>query len=172
MAWALYGHQFLLPIPDIDRTDLLVLFGTNPMASNGSIATVPDFPGRRRDLKARSGHLVVVDPRRTETAKVADDYLPSAPAAMRMSCSRWCARSSPGPRPPGGLCRRHRRRPRGRRPFTAERAAQASGIPADRITDLARAIAAAPSAPVHAGWGRPRRHTAAWRSGRRRRSTS
>ncbi|MCB1239303.1 MAG: molybdopterin-dependent oxidoreductase, partial [Tetrasphaera sp.] len=74
MAWALYGHQFLLPVPDIDRTDLLVLFGHNPMASNGSIWTVPDFPARRRELASRGGRFVVVDPRRTETAKVADEH--------------------------------------------------------------------------------------------------
>ena len=61
-------------MPDIDRTDLLVLFGHNPMASNGSIWTVPDFPARRRELASRGGRFVVVDPRRTETAKVADEH--------------------------------------------------------------------------------------------------
>ncbi|WP_344060997.1 molybdopterin-dependent oxidoreductase [Nostocoides vanveenii] len=154
MAWALYGHQFLLPIPDIDRTDLLVLFGTNPMASNGSIMTVPDFPGRRRDLQARGGRLVVVDPRRTETAKVADDYLPIRPgsdayvllAMVRTILAEDLARPADyvdgidAVREVVG-------------PFTAERAAEASGIPADRITDLARAIAAAPSAALHARMG-------------------
>ncbi|MFC7485809.1 molybdopterin-dependent oxidoreductase [Knoellia sp. CPCC 206453] len=74
VAWAMYGHQFLLPIPDIDRTRLLVLVGTNPMASNGSLWTVPDFPGRLRELRSRGGRLVVLDPRRTETAAVADEH--------------------------------------------------------------------------------------------------
>ena len=74
VSWALYGHQFLIPIPDIDRTSLFVVFGGNPMASNGSIMTVPDFPGRLRELKARGGRMVVFDPRRTETAKVADEH--------------------------------------------------------------------------------------------------
>ncbi|MFC7490803.1 MULTISPECIES: molybdopterin-dependent oxidoreductase [unclassified Knoellia] len=74
VAWAMYGHQFLLPVPDIDRTRLLVLVGTNPMASNGSLWTVPDFPGRLRKLRSRGGRLVVLDPRRTETAAIADEH--------------------------------------------------------------------------------------------------
>ena len=68
----LYGHQLALPIPDIDRTDFFLVLGGNPMASNGSMMTVPDFANRVRDLKARGGKLVVIDPRRTETADVAD----------------------------------------------------------------------------------------------------
>ncbi len=74
VSWALYGHQFLIPIPDIDRTSLFVVFGGNPVASNGSMMTVPDFPGRLRELHARGGRMIVFDPRRTETAKVADEH--------------------------------------------------------------------------------------------------
>lgn len=68
----LYGHQLALPIPDIDHTDFFLILGANPMASNGSMMTVPDFAHRVRDLKARGGRLVVVDPRKTETADIAD----------------------------------------------------------------------------------------------------
>ena len=71
VAWQMYGHQLLLPVPDIDRTSYFLVLGANPMASNGSLMTVPDFPQRVRDLKARGGRMVVLDPRRTETAKVA-----------------------------------------------------------------------------------------------------
>jgi anaerobic selenocysteine-containing dehydrogenase len=70
----MFGHQVLFPIPDIDRTDLLICIGANPMASNGSLMTVPDFRGRVKSLKARGGKLVVIDPRRTETAKIADEF--------------------------------------------------------------------------------------------------
>ena len=73
-AHLLYGHQLLLPVPDIDRSELVLVFGGNPMASNGSLWTVPDFPQRLRALQKRGGRLVVVDPRRTETAKVADEH--------------------------------------------------------------------------------------------------
>ncbi len=91
VAWALYGHQFLLPVPDIDRTDLLVLVGHNPMASNGSLWTVPDFPQRRRELASRGGRLVVLDPRRTETARIADEHLfvrPGSDAAVLLAMVR------------------------------------------------------------------------------------
>ena len=74
VSWMLYGHQLLLPVPDVDRTDFFLVLGANPMASNGSLMTVPDFPQRMRDLKARGGRLVVLDPRRTETAKVATEH--------------------------------------------------------------------------------------------------
>ena len=64
VAWQMYGHQLLLPVPDIDRTSYFLVLGANPMASNGSLMTVPDFPQRVRDLKARGGRMVVLDPRR------------------------------------------------------------------------------------------------------------
>ena len=70
----MFGHQLFLPVPDIDRTSYFLVFGGNPMASNGSLMTVPDFPSRLRELKARGGRMVVFDPRRTETAKVADEH--------------------------------------------------------------------------------------------------
>ena len=70
----MFGHQLLIPIPDIDRTSYFLVFGANPMASNGSLMTVPDFPNRLRALKKRGGRMVVLDPRRTETAKVADEH--------------------------------------------------------------------------------------------------
>lgn len=77
---ALFGHSALWPIPDIDRTQTMVILGGNPMASNGSLWCVPDFRKRVRDLKSRGGKLVVIDPRFTETAKVADQHLFIRPA--------------------------------------------------------------------------------------------
>jgi len=71
----LWGEANAFPIPDIDRTDHLLMLGANPMASNGSLMTAPDFPGRLKDLSKRGGRLVVVDPRRTETAARADEHL-------------------------------------------------------------------------------------------------
>lgn len=72
---AMYGHQFFLPIPDIDHTDIMVIFGGNPIASNGSIMTMPNGPKRFKALQERGGKLVVIDPRRTETAEVADQHI-------------------------------------------------------------------------------------------------
>lgn len=74
-SYAMYGHQFLIPIPDIDRTNLMVILGGNPLASNGSIMTMPNAPQRLKDLQARGGKLVVIDPRRSETATVADQHI-------------------------------------------------------------------------------------------------
>lgn len=70
----MYGHMLLMPIPDIDRTDYFLMLGANPLASNGSIWTVPDVRKRIKDLTARGGKLVVVDPRRTETAELASEH--------------------------------------------------------------------------------------------------
>lgn len=74
-AGLMYGHWLSIPVPDIDRCDYLLVLGANPIASNGSMWTVPDFRGRARAMQARGGRLVVVDPRRTETAAVADRHL-------------------------------------------------------------------------------------------------
>ena len=69
----MFGHQFLLPIPDIDRTDYLLMIGANPVASNGSLMTAPGIPRRIKALTAR-GKLVLIDPRRTETAELASEH--------------------------------------------------------------------------------------------------
>ncbi|MBI5276625.1 MAG: molybdopterin-dependent oxidoreductase [Burkholderiales bacterium] len=70
----LFGHLFNVPVPDLPRTGYLLVLGANPMASNGSMWTVPDFRGKAKALRARGGKLVVVDPRRTETAALADEH--------------------------------------------------------------------------------------------------
>ena len=74
-SYAMYGHQFLIPIPDIDRTDLIVIMGGNPLASNGSIMTMPNAPKRLKNVQARGGKIIVIDPRRSETAEMADQHL-------------------------------------------------------------------------------------------------
>ncbi|PZN93934.1 MAG: oxidoreductase [Alphaproteobacteria bacterium] len=70
----MYGHNALFPIPDIDRTHHMVIIGGNPLASNGSVWTVPDVRKRIQALQARGGTLTVIDPRRTETAAIADTH--------------------------------------------------------------------------------------------------
>ena len=74
-AGLMFGTGLSVPVPDIDRTQFLLVLGANPMVSNGSMWTVPDVPGRLRALKARGGRLVVVDPVRTRTADMADEHL-------------------------------------------------------------------------------------------------
>ncbi|MBC3785794.1 molybdopterin-dependent oxidoreductase [Spirosoma utsteinense] len=73
-AWQLFGHPLLLPVPDIDRTDFWLIIGGNPIASNGSIMTAPDVANRLKAIRQRGGRVVVIDPRRTETATRADQH--------------------------------------------------------------------------------------------------
>ncbi|TMH30343.1 MAG: molybdopterin oxidoreductase family protein, partial [Betaproteobacteria bacterium] len=70
----MFGHWLTMPVPDIERCDFLLILGANPMASNGSLWTVPDFRGKAKAMRARGGKLVVIDPRRTETADIADAH--------------------------------------------------------------------------------------------------
>jgi len=72
---SMFGHYLLLPIPDVDRTEFLLLFGANPLVSNGSLMTAPDIGKRLRAIQKRGGKIVVVDPRRTETAAKADEHI-------------------------------------------------------------------------------------------------
>jgi anaerobic selenocysteine-containing dehydrogenase len=98
-----FGHMLLHPIPDVDRTHYFLMLGANPLASNGSIWTVPDVRQRLKDLKSRGGKLVVVDPRRTETAELASEHLfirPGADAALLLAMIHVLFRDdlvAPGP---------------------------------------------------------------------------
>jgi len=74
-AGLMFGHWLSIPVPDIERTQLLVILGANPMVSNGSLWTVPDFRGKAKAVQARGGRIVVIDPRRTETAAIADQHV-------------------------------------------------------------------------------------------------
>ena len=85
VSFFMFGHQFLIPIPDIDHTDYFLILGANPIASNGSMMTVPDVAKRLTAIQARGGKVVVIDPRRTETAAVADEHYfirPGSDAAL------------------------------------------------------------------------------------------
>ncbi len=73
-AWVMFGHPLLLPIADIDRTDFFLIFGANPLASNGSMMTAPDIINRLEAIKQRGGKIVLIDPRRNETARVASEH--------------------------------------------------------------------------------------------------
>ena len=75
----MFGHPDLIPVPDLDRTDYLLMLGANPYESNGSLATAPDWPGRLDAIRERGGKVVVVDPRNTRTAKASDEHIPIRP---------------------------------------------------------------------------------------------
>jgi anaerobic selenocysteine-containing dehydrogenase len=77
----MFGTGLSVAVPDIDRTDYFLVLGANPLVSNGSMMTAPDMPGRLRALRKRGGRLVVIDPIRTRTARVADEHLRIRPGS-------------------------------------------------------------------------------------------
>jgi len=70
----MFGHQMMIPIPDIDHTDFMLIIGGNPAVSNGSMMSAPNFSGRLKNIQKRGGKFMVIDPRLTETAKIADNH--------------------------------------------------------------------------------------------------
>ena len=150
LAHLMYGHQLLLPIPDIDRTSYFLVFGANPMASNGSLMTVPDFPGRLRALKRRGGRMVVLDPRRTETAKVA-----TAHHFVRPGSDAWVVLAmlhtlfAEGLTRPAAYVDGLEAVEAAVADLTPERAERASGLPAETIRQLARELAEADGAAAY-----------------------
>ena len=74
-SYFMFGHQLLFPVPDVDRTDFMMILGANPLASNGSIMAGPGIKKRLEGISERGGKVVVIDPRRTETARIADEHV-------------------------------------------------------------------------------------------------
>ena len=154
----MFGSGLSIPIPDIDRTDYMVILGANPLASNGSLMTAPDFRGRLRAIRDRGGRVVVVDPRRTRTADVADEHLPIRPgrdahflAAIVHTMVEeglvdldgdWTENVSGVERLADAVA-----------PFAPEVVSETCGIAAAETRRIAREIAAAPSAAVYARIG-------------------
>ncbi|WP_203335346.1 molybdopterin-dependent oxidoreductase [Nocardioides limicola] len=160
VAHLMYGHQLLLPIPDLDRTDLFLVFGANPMASNGSLMTVPDFPTRLRELKARGGQMVVFDPRRTETAKLAHEHHFIRPGTdVHVLLAMVQVLFAEGLTTPPDHVTGLDEVAQAVAGFTPERAAEVSGVPAETIRRVARDFAAAESA---AAYGRIGVSTTRW----------
>jgi anaerobic selenocysteine-containing dehydrogenase len=149
----MFGGALTVPVPDLDRTGFLLMLGANPYASNGSLATAPDWPGRIEALLGRGGRLVVVDPRRSQTAQVASQHLAIRPGAdpfLLMALVNVLASD--------GLIRLDRLEPyvtgvdevvRLAGPFTPEAVATATGLDPDEIRALAHDLSAAPSACVY-----------------------
>ncbi|NEW41863.1 molybdopterin-dependent oxidoreductase [Nocardia cyriacigeorgica] len=150
----MFGDPLAIPVPDLDRTDYLLMLGANPLESNGSICTAPDFPGRLKALRARGGRLVVVDPRRTRTADAADEHLfirPGSDAyllfgivhtlfAENLVQVRVHVRGLDDVRAAAA-------------DFAPESVERRTGVPAETVVRLARELAAARAAAVYARIG-------------------
>ncbi len=152
-AGLMFGAQLSVPVPDVDRTDHLLILGANPFVSNGSLATAPDWPGRLEALRARGGRLVVVDPRRSRTAEAADEYVairPGTDAHLLMGLVHVLfADGVADPGPVRAHVRGVETVERLARPFSPEAVGRVTGVDADTVGRLARDLAAAPRAAVY-----------------------
>ncbi|MFF3725917.1 molybdopterin-dependent oxidoreductase [Streptomyces erythrochromogenes] len=149
----LFGDPLTIPVPDLDRTDFLLLLGANPVESNGSLCTAPDFPGRLKALRARGGTLVVVDPRRTRTAALADRHLAPRPGSDALLLAALAhTLLAEKLTAPGALEERVEglgELGAALASFTPEAVAPACDLTAVEIRSLARELAAAPTAAVY-----------------------
>jgi anaerobic selenocysteine-containing dehydrogenase len=150
-ALLMFGNQILMPVPDIDRADLFICLGANPVASNGSIMTAPDVKGRLKAIRDRGGQVIVIDPRRTETAEKADRHLflrPGSDAVLLLAMIDTVfteALVKLGHVPVTGLSELRTVASA----WPAERAAPITGVPATEIRGLARALATTPRAVLY-----------------------
>ena len=153
----LYGHWLSIALPDISRTDYLLVLGANPLVSNGSMWTVPDFRGKAKALQARGGRRVVIDPRHTETAAVADAHHFIRPNAdVFLLAAMVHTLFAEGLATLGRVAQWVNGVDEVRQavaPFTPEAVAPRCGISADTIRALTRELAAAPRAAVYARIG-------------------
>lgn len=150
----MFGDPMAVAVPDLDRTDYMLILGANPVESNGSLCVAPDFKGRLRALQKRGGKVVVVDPRRTRTAELADEHLfirPGTDAYLLFGIVHTLLAeglTSVGVEVTGlGELRSLAG------DFTPEAVEVACGVPAATTVRLAREVAAAPSASVYARIG-------------------
>jgi anaerobic selenocysteine-containing dehydrogenase len=157
----LFGGPALIPVPDLDRTDHLLMLGANPWESNGSLCTAPDFPGRVKAIQARGGSVIVVDPRRSRTAEEADQHVAVRPGGdAHLLVAMIHVLFDEGLVDPGPLAEHLAGLDELRdavRPFTPEASSAACGVEPDVIRQLTRDLAAAPTAVVY---GRIGTHTA------------
>ena len=153
----MFGAGILIPVPDIDRTDFMLIVGGNPAVSNGSMMTAAGVSNRIRNIRKRGGKVVVIDPRRTETARLADEHLfirPERDALLLLSMIQTLfeeGRVDLGHLEPlvEGLDALRQ----AASTFTPERVAPSTGITADKIRQLAREMASARSAVCYARMG-------------------
>ena len=149
----MFGGSLTIGIPDVDRTDHLLILGANPLASNGSLLTAPDMRGRLRAIQARGGKVVVVDPRRSRTAEVADAHhfiRPGTDAHLLFALVHVIfAEGLARPGRLADLCAGLDEVERLAADFTPEAAAAVTGIAAEEIRGIARELAGAERAAVY-----------------------
>ncbi|MEO1335147.1 MAG: molybdopterin-dependent oxidoreductase, partial [Myxococcota bacterium] len=152
-AFEMFGNQLRLPVPDIDRTDLWVIIGANPVVSNGSIMSAGDVKSAIKKIQNRGGRVVVIDPRRTQTARLADEHIfiqPGTDAALLAAIVRHVIATDSVDM--GPLADRIDGLPaltKAVEPFSIERAAATTGISPETIQQLADALIRAERAVLY-----------------------
>ncbi len=150
----MFGTAATVPVPDLDRTQYLLMLGANPYASNGSMCTAPDFPKRLTGIQERGGKVVVVDPRKTRTAEVADEWLAIMPGtdglflaaiAHVLFADKLVKVTAHLAAHINGLAELEQALAR----FTPEVVAEVCGLSAETIRRIAHEIAGAPTAAVY-----------------------
>jgi anaerobic selenocysteine-containing dehydrogenase len=146
-SFLMFGHQLLLPVPDVDRTNYFLILGANPAASNGSMMTAPGMNRRLEEIRKRGGKVVLIDPRHNETARFADRHIFIRPgtdvllllALLHVIFEEKLTKPAPftkGVETVASLVTE----------FQPERVAEITGIESNQIRTLAREFAAAESA--------------------------
>ncbi|MGH1493913.1 MAG: molybdopterin-dependent oxidoreductase [Acidimicrobiales bacterium] len=155
-AGLMWGRPDWFPLPDLDRTDYLLMLGANPYVSNGSLLTVPDFPGRLEALRER-GKYVVVDPRRTKTAENASEHLTIVPGTDSFWLLALIHTLFAEDLVEIGRLEEHVSGVDEARqlaePYSPETVADRCGIAAETTRRIARELAAAPTAAVYGRMG-------------------
>ena len=151
---SMFGDPMAIAVPDVDRTDYLLVIGANPLESHGSLCAAPDFPSRLKALRRRGGKVVVVDPRRTRTAAFADEHLFVRPGTdpyllLGIVHTLFAEDLTAVGVEVNGLEELRRLAEE----FTPQAAARVCGVPAEEIVRLARELAAAPTAAVYSRIG-------------------
>ena len=153
----MFGGGLSVAVPDVDRTDHLLILGANPLVSNGSLLTAPDMRGRIRAIRERDGKVVVVDPRRSRTAKEASEHhfiRPGTDAHLLFAIANvLIAEDLATPGRLAELANGGDQIEPLAAPFTPEAVAPVCGIDADEIRRIARELAAAERAAVYARIG-------------------
>lgn len=153
----LFGDITALPVPDVDRTDFFLILGANPLASGGSIMSLGDVRGRIKGVRQRGGTLVVVDPRRTETAQAASQHVPIRPGTdaalvlgmLHVLFAKGFVDEAAVERIAAGLGDLRA----AVSPFPPQRVARVTGVPAATITQLAVDFASAKRAVAYSRVG-------------------
>jgi anaerobic selenocysteine-containing dehydrogenase len=150
----MFGTPASIAIPDLDRTQYILMLGANPYDSNGSLCTAPDFPGRLEAMRERGGKLVVVDPRKSKTAEHCDEWLAIRPGADALFLAAIANTIfEEGLANVGDHIRPHVAGldvlPAALKQFTASAVEKSVGIDAETIKRIAREFAAADKALVY-----------------------